>query len=131
MTRPFRGIRAYDGGFRRALPCPPDVTFCVTASVLPPLNFRELMNSLSEPHTVRVLRRALSSTLGASPMQVTLGWHWAAGRGLQLACACKLCLYMLSVLRLYLPCIDETVEQTVRIIAHLNNRRCSSWGMSS
>ncbi|KIZ03627.1 hypothetical protein MNEG_4327 [Monoraphidium neglectum] len=68
MTRPFRGVRSYDGGFRRALPCPPNVTFCVTASVLPPLNFRELLDSLNEPYTNRVLRRALSSTLGAHPM---------------------------------------------------------------
>jgi hypothetical protein len=44
------------------------VTFCVTASVLPPLNFRELLDSLNEPYTNRVLRRALSSTLGAHPM---------------------------------------------------------------
>ncbi|KAI8468390.1 MAG: hypothetical protein J3K34DRAFT_459882 [Monoraphidium minutum] len=69
MTRMFRGKRAYDGGFRRALPCPPNVTYCVTASVLPPLDFHELLDTLSEPHTARLLRRALSSTLGAKPMQ--------------------------------------------------------------
>ncbi|GBF89438.1 hypothetical protein Rsub_02010 [Raphidocelis subcapitata] len=69
MTRLFRGKRAYDGGFRRALPCPPDVTYCVTASVLPPLDFNHLLRQLLEGKTMGILSKALRSTLGGSPWQ--------------------------------------------------------------
>jgi hypothetical protein len=56
-----------DGGFRRALPCPPGVTFCITASPLPPLDFRQIWDGLSQPQNMRLMRTALGSTLGASP----------------------------------------------------------------
>jgi hypothetical protein len=69
MTRMFRGQRAYDGGFRRALPCPPGVTFCVTASVLPPLDPYEILRNLLESDTLKAISWALRSTLGTAPWQ--------------------------------------------------------------
>lgn len=58
-----------DGGFRRQLPCPPDVTFCVTASVLPPLNLNDMVRALLEGSTIRALARAITTTMGSSPFQ--------------------------------------------------------------
>lgn len=59
-----------DGGFRRALPCPPGVTYCVTASVLPPLDYNFLLRELLEGASMRALGNALRSTMGSSP------WHF-------------------------------------------------------
>jgi hypothetical protein len=48
------------------------VTFCITASVLPPLDFGQLLTSLLETNTMRVFSRAISSTLGSKPVQFFL-----------------------------------------------------------
>lgn len=69
MTRRFKGLRAYDGGFRQNMPCPPGVTYCVTVSALPPVTWPQVVHALLEPGTMRVLQRALTSTLGARPLQ--------------------------------------------------------------
>ena len=61
-----------DGGFRRQLPCPPDVSFCITVSALPPVTWADLVHSLLESDTMRLLQGALRSTLGKSPMQFVM-----------------------------------------------------------
>ncbi|KAI8477176.1 MAG: hypothetical protein J3K34DRAFT_105768 [Monoraphidium minutum] len=67
----YRGAPAYDGAFSQYVPCPPNITFCIKVSGMPPIDPSTLTEGLTGGQlgpTLRLALRAALSLLGPSPV---------------------------------------------------------------
>ena len=84
-TKEYRGAPAFDGVFSQLQPCPPNVTFCIKVSVLPPLLLNGGAAGTAAGRLLRGLAdwRALAATLRTAYGSLR-GWlgprPWAALR---------------------------------------------------